>query len=118
MSCLDSQCVNGRVGLFIYVWPGVPFTTMSDLLIPTWTIGDRMRKARREAGLTADELADLLGVGKKSLSRWENGSMPKRMTLTAWAHHTGVPVEWLEFGDDGDDLPTGRHGDYRLLQAA
>lgn len=38
------------------------------------TIGDNIRKYRKELGMTQDQLADKLGVTYQSISRWENGS--------------------------------------------
>lgn len=82
---------------------------MTDLIVPTWTVGERMKKARETAGYSPAQMAELLGVGVRSLHRWESGKAPKRMTMTAWAYHTSVPLEWLETGQV-DELPTGRYG--------
>ena len=84
---------------------------MSDLQlqIPTDTLGERMRRARRHAGLTATEMAHDLGLHKQMISRYENDrNPPKRVVLLAYAMRCGVPVEWLE-GSDVDGLPTGRY---------
>ena len=42
-------------------------------------IGKRIRDAREQAGLTGEQLADRLGIGQSSISRWENAHY--RITL-------------------------------------
>ena len=37
--------------------------------------GERRKQYRKQKGLTQQELADLLGVSNKSVSRWESGKM-------------------------------------------
>ena len=36
-----------------------------------WTLGDRLRKARRAVGVSQERFAATLGVNKKSLAAWE-----------------------------------------------
>lgn len=38
-------------------------------------IGDVIRKARKEYGLTMKELANLIGVSEATISRWESGDI-------------------------------------------
>ena len=73
------------------------------MAIPTWTIGDRLRKARNTAGIGVADMAGRLGVNAKSITRWERAQdgAPRR-TVLAYAHETNVPVEWLD-GADADD---------------
>jgi transcriptional regulator with XRE-family HTH domain len=67
--------------------------TTTDL---TWTLGDRLRKARRAAGLSATEMAERLMVNRNSVSNWENDhNRPRPRDLLAWADACGVDVEWL-----------------------
>ncbi len=37
-------------------------------------INENIKKARRAAGITQQELADMLGVYQKDISRWEHGT--------------------------------------------
>ena len=82
--------------------------------VPVWTLGDRLRKARLEAGLEQAQLAAELGIARNSVATYENGrTKPRRPVLLAWAMRTGVSLEWLTTDDmpgpDGDSgwAPTG-----------
>lgn len=57
--------------------------------------GERLRQYRRAKNMTQQELADLLGVSNKSVSRWESGSYPDVATLGPLAHALGVTVDDL-----------------------
>ena len=68
--------------------------------IPEWTIGDRIRKAREHAGLDQDQLADLTGFGRSTLSNWEHDrNAPSVKKLLDLARALDVPVTWLLTGD-------------------
>ena len=92
---------------------------------PQWTLADRMRKSRTDAGLTAQQIADAIGISRKSVTNYETGSThPLRPILAAWAEVTGTYVEWLESGtapfprgltDTGSDTPTPDTGRYATL---
>lgn len=51
--------------------------------IPEWTIGDRIRKARRAADMSQAELADAIGVKVANLGNWEADTSKPRDTLGA-----------------------------------
>lgn len=55
----------------------------------------RLRQYRKSKGMTQQELADLLGVSNKTVSRWESGSYPDVTTLVALARALGVTVDEL-----------------------
>lgn len=40
---------------------------------PRWSVGDLIRKARRDAGMEQADLAHDLEVARSTLSAWENG---------------------------------------------
>lgn len=81
--------------------------------IPTWTLPDRLAKARNHAGIEQEELAQAMGVSRQSISNWERGyAKPKRPYVWAWADVTGVDRHWLLWGeeppdDDGGAPPAG-----------
>jgi transcriptional regulator with XRE-family HTH domain len=67
--------------------------------VPTWTLGDRLRKARALTGMTTREFADRIGVSHGTITSAENDRRAVRpITLNAWALVTGVDREWLEVG--------------------
>jgi len=70
--------------------------------VPQWSVQDRLRKAREHAGMTQLELAESIGVARNSVSNYENGTTrPRQIVLNQWSLATGVPVSWLQSGDDG-----------------
>lgn len=67
-------------------------------MAPEWTLGDRIRRARRHAGMDRLELAEKLGVSRASVGLWENDEhRPKNVleTLEKIAEATGVDRDWL-----------------------
>ena len=59
-------------------------------------VGERLRAARHERGLSLAALADAAGIGKGSLSEIENGARnPTLSTLYALAGTLGVPLATL-----------------------
>lgn len=69
--------------------------------IPHFDLADRMRKSLRHSDIGVQDMADYLGVSRNTVGRYVNGhNHPDRRTLLLWALKTGVPVEWLETGDE------------------
>lgn len=79
---------------------------LDDTPVPRWTLGERMAKARRAAGLNgaemAERLSDALGkpISKQTISNWENDhTQPRNMlaVLDAWAAEcpTEYTRRWL-----------------------
>lgn len=81
------------------------------------TIGARIRKARREAGLSQAQLAELMKVTRSACSQWEQarGTAPRGSRLQRLAALLGVTVEWLATGHDDSTpraaYPTPRYHD-------
>lgn len=60
------------------------------------TTGERIRAARKQAGLTQRELADRLHIAYTGIGQWESDKRkPKRSTLERIAAALGAPVEYL-----------------------
>lgn len=69
------------------------------MTIPTWTLQDRIRKAREHAGLKQAALAEMIPVARNTLSRWESGAFkPSSDDLDRLAEITAVDRTWLETG--------------------
>lgn len=68
-------------------------------------IGRFLRELRRERSLTQEEVAEILGVSNRSVSRWENGvTMPDLDLLIQIARYYDVEVgEILDGGKKGED---------------
>jgi len=65
-------------------------------VVPEWTVGDRIAKARRHAGLRAEDIAEILSVSRTTISNWENGVAPCRpVFVREIARQCGVSYEWL-----------------------
>lgn len=60
----------------------------------------RIRLARRHAGLSQSALADAVGVQRSAVSHWEavQGKSPSMSNLRRVATVTGVQFEWLATG--------------------
>lgn len=89
--------------------------------IPPWTFGDRLRKARRAAGLSQAELAKLLGVGTSRLSGWEaDASRPRDIIAVARQVEdaTGIPADWLVGLSTAWTLALGLQGEPEAIGAA
>ncbi len=75
---------------------------MTDTLIPEWTFGERLRKARDEAGLSTDDIARATGKTKRAVTSWESGErIPQFGELRLaklYSEATGVDYEWLVTG--------------------
>lgn len=73
----------------------------NETVVPEWTLGDRLKKAREHAGLSQAELAGKTGISMSSVSRYEIGkTRPSRPALLAWHLCTGVSLEWLMGGGE------------------
>jgi transcriptional regulator with XRE-family HTH domain len=67
---------------------------------PLQTRGERIRRARREAGFTQDQLAKMAGVSKSAVSQWEGGDIKKITAdnFLAMAKALNVNAIWLPSG--------------------
>ena len=63
-------------------------------------IGDRIRMARKSAGLTQEALAQAVGVRAQMIYRYErHGTIPTAVGADRLARACGVSVGWLITGE-------------------
>lgn len=62
----------------------------------TWTLGEHLAKARKDAALDQVELSKRVGIARNSLSNYETGrSVPPFDVAVRIAVVCGVSLEWL-----------------------
>ena len=84
---------------------------MREPSIPEWTLADRLAKSRHAAGLSQDRMASKFEVNRATISQWEQGvRVPRAAYLMSWALITGVPLDWLRFGNYPDPGTDGSDG--------
>ena len=81
-------------------------------MVPKWTIGDRLKKAREAVGRTQAEFGEDIGLSRGVIANLETDTTPaKKPIVVAWAFATGVDLHWLMTGEelepDGPDGPDG-----------
>lgn len=63
------------------------------------SIEDRIKEARKAAGLSQTELAEAVGVTRSAVAYWEAGrNIPRRDVIAKIAEVTGKSIPWLELG--------------------
>lgn len=76
--------------------------------VPMWTFAERVRKVRRDQGLTQAAFAAQLDVGEKAYAAWESGkNEPASLVDIAvkLEQVTGVPRQWFLGWMDNDGGP-------------
>ena len=77
-----------------------------------WTLGDRLGKSLKYAGMKSQDMADIIGVARNTISNYLNDhTEPSKLAIKEWALRTGVPIEWLQTGEVTD--PNQRTSDYK-----
>lgn len=80
------------------------------MIFPSWTLADRIRKAREHAGLKQEDLAQKMETTRQTLGRWENGThTPTEKNLQALAESTGVPLEWFHLEEEPAPIVETQH---------
>ena len=70
-------------------------------------VGDFLAQLRKEKGLSQKELAQIVGVTDKTVSRWETGSyMPDVDTFAVLSDYYGVLINEMISGERLDDAQT------------
>jgi HTH-type transcriptional regulator, cell division transcriptional repressor len=95
--------------MLIFMKPGRP----SDK--PRTAFGQRLTKAREQAGLTQQQLAEKLGTSQRALARWERDPIALRPDqLTVLASILGVSLDYLAgIPDAPEPAPKGPPGKLR-----
>jgi transcriptional regulator with XRE-family HTH domain len=79
-------------------------------------IGIRIREARREQGLTQEQLAHAVGVSRSAVAQWETGRAGQITgNLARIAQVLSVGVEYLTHGDDKRSPSEVRQADEMAL---
>ena len=65
---------------------------------------DQIRQAKKESGLTREELAHRSGVGFNTIKKWlfKNGTLPKAADLEAVANVLGYELKLVKREQDND----------------
>lgn len=80
--------------------------TPSPASIPTFSIGDRCKKAREHAGLDQDQLARITGLSRQTISNYERDKTSQKLaSLNLIALATGVDRNWIATGVPSDTMP-------------
>lgn len=75
--------------------------------VPSFEMRHRMRLALEHAGVSVNEMAELLGVDRNTVGRYLNGhTTPRLSVLRVWAMRTAVPLDWIRFGEAPTPPPT------------
>lgn len=62
-------------------------------------ISERLKSARKRAGLTQRELGEAVGISAQAIAQWEQGqTAPSNSNALKVAQATGVSAQWLLFG--------------------
>ena len=65
----------------------------------------RILKARKDAGMSQEQLATAVGKTRGAVAQWESGEVrPRHSTLAAVAKATGKSLVWLESGEETGGL--------------
>ena len=77
------------------------------------TFSDKIKRAREVAKLTQQELADIIGVSKRTIASYESqGAVPRRSTLAKLASALKVSVKYLSDDECTDPLADIEQDDY------
>lgn len=64
---------------------------------------ERIASVRKAAGLTQEQLGELVGVSRQAVSKWESGqAVPDALTITALCQKLHVSADYLLLGVDPD----------------
>ena len=62
---------------------------------------ERLYQLRRERGISQEELANIVGVSRQAVQKWESGaSQPNMDNLVAISEYFGVTLDYLLKGEE------------------
>ena len=59
------------------------------------TLSDRLKALRKAKGLTQEKLAEIIGVERSSIGKYETGTMPSIEIITALSEFFSVSIDYL-----------------------
>lgn len=69
------------------------------------SVGERIAELRKNEGISQGRLADMVGVSRQAVSKWENGqSLPDSMKMILLAEILRTDVEYLTTGRKNDAI--------------
>lgn len=72
-------------------------------VVPQWTVGDRLHKARTWAGISVESMAEDIGRSTRTIRNYEaDVTVPPLLVLRQYAYRTRVPLWWLMAGEIDD----------------
>lgn len=73
-------------------------------------IPQRIQESRKKKGISQEQLAEVLGVSRQAVSKWESGqAMPELDKVIGMSEYFGVSTDWLLRGvEPAGDRPAGR----------
>jgi len=90
----------------------VNFTEGLDQLGPN--IGERLRRFREEHGLSQGDVADMTGIARESICRYEKGTqLPSLLVFVVLVRYMDAGAHWMLFGSDEEK---GLIRDRRLMK--
>lgn len=80
------------------------------------TIGGYIAKKRREENLTQEQLAEMLEISNKTISKWENGKcMPDYSIIQELCDYLHITISELMDVHDKEERSNNTHTDKELL---
>ncbi len=72
------------------------------------TFAEKLRSARRQAGMSQEQLAEKLGVSRQAVTKWESGAgIPEIENLMAICALFGLSLDGLLFDERAEKKPAG-----------
>ena len=89
---------------------------MTTAVVPDFTLGDRITKAREVTGMTQAQFAQACGFVLKTYQRWERDELePPKATQIGIAVTSGVSVSWLLTGVADTETDTAGYASQGIL---